>query len=259
MPLVKGAVRWNTGVYCIRNKTNGKRYVGSASQTFKKRWNYHIYELRNQIHYNRHLQSAWNKYGEEAFEFIVLQRCHPDDCVTYEQVWLDRYKSADSKYGYNLSPTAGSTLGVKFTDEVKARLSEWHTGKVLTEEHKKNIGEAGKGRKHTEEAKEKIRQGKLGKPMPAGFGAKMSKLLTGYKHSEEARRNMSLSKIGNTNTLGYKHTEESRQRISEGQRGRKHSEESIRKRSESLKRYYRLLKESKNGGAGAEETEGAGD
>ena len=62
-----------TGVYCIRNTTNGKLYVGSAAVSFKARWNSHRNALRRGEHAAKHLQSSWNKYGEDKFEFLVLE------------------------------------------------------------------------------------------------------------------------------------------------------------------------------------------
>jgi group I intron endonuclease len=61
----------NTGIYQILNKVNGKSYVGSAVN-IKKRWAVHRHTLRNNKN-SPHLQKAWNKYGEESFEFNVLE------------------------------------------------------------------------------------------------------------------------------------------------------------------------------------------
>ncbi len=62
-----------TGVYCIRNGQNGKVYVGSTSRSLTGRQKDHLNNLRGDRHINRHLQHAWNKYGEEAFTFEVLE------------------------------------------------------------------------------------------------------------------------------------------------------------------------------------------
>lgn len=35
----------------------------------------HFGELNRNVHNNKHLQNAWNKYGEESFEFNVLEYC----------------------------------------------------------------------------------------------------------------------------------------------------------------------------------------
>ena len=60
------------GIYMIHNKRNGKRYVG-RSRYLKYRWYEHRVNLRIDWHYNPHLQNAYNLYGEDAFEFVVLK------------------------------------------------------------------------------------------------------------------------------------------------------------------------------------------
>ena len=50
-----------TGVYCIQNRSNGKRYVGSAATSLAKRLKTHKYQLVRNQHYNQHLQAAWSK------------------------------------------------------------------------------------------------------------------------------------------------------------------------------------------------------
>ena len=52
-----------------------KKYIGKTMVGFKVRKYRHIRELRLNTHVNNHLQNAWNKYGEENFDFsIVLLR-----------------------------------------------------------------------------------------------------------------------------------------------------------------------------------------
>jgi group I intron endonuclease len=103
--------------------------VGSAVQQnkfrshsgFYTRWATHIYELRKGTHHSRYLQNAWNKYGEENFEFKILEFVDPELCIETEQEYLD---CALSEQLYNMSPTAGNTRGVKKSEAHKAWLSE---------------------------------------------------------------------------------------------------------------------------------------
>lgn len=115
-----------TGVYMIENKRHRKVYVGSAAQNFDSRWQSHRNALIRGKHFNRHLQSAWDKYGGNAFRFVILERCRPSRCLKREQHWIDWYKSYDNKYGYNSRPKAESNLGAKFgpqTEEAKIKKS----------------------------------------------------------------------------------------------------------------------------------------
>ena len=54
-----------TGVYKIVNLVNGKIYIGSTAQSFKKRGVQHYGELVRGIHKNSYLKYSWNKYGEK--------------------------------------------------------------------------------------------------------------------------------------------------------------------------------------------------
>lgn len=61
-----------SGIYQIINKENGKIYIGSTLN-FKIRFRMHKNDLRKGGHDNRHLQNAWSKYGEQSFEFCIVE------------------------------------------------------------------------------------------------------------------------------------------------------------------------------------------
>jgi len=163
-----------SGIYCIRNGINNKIYVGSAIN-FKQRKHDHFKLLRNKSHFNYHLQKSFNKHGEFNFIFEILEVVSDKyKLINREQYWISKTNCLNKKYGYNICPNAGSTLGRKLnkkslekmivsktgklmgkenpfygkhhTKETKDRLSKSHTGKILSSEHKKNIGLAVRGR-----------------------------------------------------------------------------------------------------------------
>jgi len=102
----------NSGIYTIVNEVNGKSYIGSAC-SFRKRWATHRSDLKKGTHHSTYLQRAWNKYGEENFYFGVLEPVeNKEDLVAREQFWLDTLKPE-----YNISPTAGSSLGARQSEE----------------------------------------------------------------------------------------------------------------------------------------------
>ena len=105
----------DSGVYAIRCRYNGRTYVGS-SKNIKRRWLRHRGDLRGGIHHSPHLQRAWDKYGEQGFEFFVLSYCAVDELLEHEQFWLD-----SSTCFYNGSRTAGR---VDHTPETRARFGE---------------------------------------------------------------------------------------------------------------------------------------
>src|SRR5579884_504761 len=112
------------GVYRIRNLLNGKVYVGSTSTGFRRRWGMHRNRLRAGRHANQHLQAAWDKYGEAAFAFEVLEVvADAAEVLPREQDWLDRLEPWRPEVGYNISPTAGSCLGYRHDASARRKMS----------------------------------------------------------------------------------------------------------------------------------------
>lgn len=58
-------------IYEIRNTINGKRYIG-CSKNISTRFIKHKSRLKNNNHKNIYLQNAYNKYGEDNFEYNIL-------------------------------------------------------------------------------------------------------------------------------------------------------------------------------------------
>jgi group I intron endonuclease len=117
-----------SGIYQIRNLVNGKRYVGSAVN-IRARWASHRYYLRSGKHHSDHLQSAWNKYGEDSFEFSVVEFCAREELLAREQFHID------CGCDYNKSPTAGSPLGVKWSKEARDNVSRLRSGVPKSKAH----------------------------------------------------------------------------------------------------------------------------
>ena len=182
------------GVYQI--ELNGKRYVGSAARRFEFRWQLHLWQLRRGIHHSKYLQRAYNKYGEEALKFSILEIAKtPTECLFLEQKYIDKICPE-----YNTSPTAGSPLGVKLSEETKTKMSIVRKGKPHSEEHSANISIA-----------------------------KMGHLV-----STETRLKLSITAKGHTRWLGRKHTEEAKAKMSEAKRAM--SDETKTKMSMAAKR-----------------------
>lgn len=206
----------STGVYIITNKVNGKFYIGSASRDLKGQWKCHKSQLNNKSHVNSYLQNAWNKYGSHSFKFEVLKYCLPDDCLDTEQSYIDDLRPFDRDIGYNLSLVASpKQQGPRFLQETKDKISKSCMGRD------NSIAVAAarlvtKGKKRPREVCEKISAGRKG-----------------IKFSEEHKAN--LSKTHWTKQPGARVIIA---RVTNQNRGKKHSEEHKRKIAESAKKNH---------------------
>lgn len=147
------------GVYAIINIETNKVYIGSTVD-FKGRWVYHKSRLRHDKHDNSYLQHSWNKYGEDAFEFGVLEYLdNLDNLHLAEQLWMDKYREEGIGL-YNLGLVADRpTLGYKHTEEHNCKISIAHKGKRHSKESIQRMSDAAKGRKlppRTEEHRSKL-------------------------------------------------------------------------------------------------------
>lgn len=107
------------GIYMIRNDVMGRVYVGS-SVNVTGRWFEHRSLLRADDHHNRFLQNSWNKHGERAFSFHLLEVVENGRRLQRrEDVWIAAFPDR-----YNIGSTASPTRGTKMTPEVIARCSE---------------------------------------------------------------------------------------------------------------------------------------
>ena len=160
-----------SGIYAIVNLATNKLYIGSAVK-LSARQSGHLSKLNSDKHPNRYLQRSFNKYGKDYFVFKVVEYCETKDLIEREQFWINQF-DFDTQL-YNLNPTAGSQLGTKRSEETKKRISEAQRGRVLSEEHRNKISEAKKGRGFSEEIRKK-----------------MSERCKGRVQSEETRKKLS--------------------------------------------------------------------
>jgi group I intron endonuclease len=108
-----------SGIYGIKNIVNGKIYVGQASD-IHWRWVHHQSDLRNNRHHNKHLQYSWNKYGEQNFDFYIIEECSIDDLDEKENYWINKlrtYEGFDDCNGYNQDLGGKGIRGYKHSDD----------------------------------------------------------------------------------------------------------------------------------------------
>lgn len=161
-----------SGIYKISSLIDGREYVGS-SINIHKRWVSHKNDLLKNRHKNKKIQRFFNKHGIEKLRFSVVEFCEIDQLIEREQFYID-----SGLYEFNICKKAGSTLGFKLSEEVKAYLSSIRKGVQTT-------GMLGK--KHLKETKEKIAL--KAKNRGISDALKMASIAAnkGSKHSEKHR------------------------------------------------------------------------
>lgn len=154
-------------VYIISCSGSDKVYVGSTVNAEMRRCG-HFFQLKRGNHHSIHLQRSFNKNGEDAFTFRVVEVV--EDVIflrAREQFWMWRH---DGRL-YNSAPRADGCIGVKQSPETcakqavrmkgntyrrGARMSlEWvtaHTEKMKGNQHRS-------GKPHTREDRAKISEG----------------------------------------------------------------------------------------------------
>lgn len=203
-----------SGVYCILNTANQKRYVGSSTRSLRGRLRSHRQALVAGTHYNLHFQSSWNKYKAKSFKFIILVECHEDECIRLEQHYIDLFNSSDPVYGYNRSPTAGNTLGFKFSKASCQKISVAKKGTKMTEEAKRNMSIAGQGKSKSDTHRAKISAALRGKIKPEEHRRKLSEANKGKCPSTETRAKLSKAATGRIKS------EETRKKLSTANKGK---------------------------------------
>lgn len=133
-----------SGIYVIINLFDGKLYVGSAVN-FQKRFKNHRIELELNRHCNIYLQSAWNKYGEDWFEFAIVESVADlDKLIEIEQLWIDASECCNREKGYNLCAVAGNRFGQVPSEKTRAIWSAQRKGHSVALETRIVIGKAQK-------------------------------------------------------------------------------------------------------------------
>ena len=147
------------GIYKIVNRENGKYYVGSSID-LSGRIARHKRELNNRTHPNPKLLRAWEKYGEESFDFQILYYCDEDETIEVEQEFLDFGFNNHPNMLYNiaknsLAPGTGlpsTKKGKKLSEETRRKMSLARMGKPSPN----------KGNKYSKEIRDKMKRDRKG-------------------------------------------------------------------------------------------------
>jgi hypothetical protein len=97
-------------VYRILNTITGKSYVG-ISHNAKRRKKNHFERLKAGIHHSSKLQNSFNKHGELAFQFEILEQDIPVELsLDRERYWIKTLNSY--RNGYNMTEGGQGVQGI---------------------------------------------------------------------------------------------------------------------------------------------------
>jgi group I intron endonuclease len=207
-------------IYRIVNVVNDNLYIGSAVNPRRRRWE-HWSSLKKGTHHCSALQAAWNEYGEDAFEFEIVQEVPDDkDLLLIEDTYLLQHAGRQHCYNTAVSTQQSSAALPEVREKISSSLKEkYRSGEFVPR----------LGKRHGDETRalisKKVRravaQGRGGKFIPSEeTRKKMSDALKGnqcakgYKRTEAEREAIRQRVLGNQNWLGKHHTEASKAKMS---------------------------------------------
>lgn len=147
-------------VYVHINKTNGKRYYGQTKRDVAQRWeNGNGYKKGQPVFYN-----AIQKYGWDGFDHIIVAKnLTLEEANELETKLINQFKTLSHENGYNILYGGGNR---NLPDSVKEKIRQAHTGMIsgpCSEERKRKIGNANRGRVFSEESRKRMSEGQKGK------------------------------------------------------------------------------------------------
>lgn len=230
-------------LYILRNVTNGKCYVGQTIVPLKRR-------LKNHKISSSAIGNAIRKYGIDSFEIIEFAGI-PEHLLDDLETGMIIKLNSVAPSGYNIMlggqkkrhapPVSDETRrkmskaqkGKKRSPEVVEKMRQVRLGTKRTKEQKQRMSVAGKKRwaQYTDEER-----------IAKGVGARREEL----RQTEKGREKLRHAYTGRTGwNKGKKLSDEHRKNLSlshmgneSGHKGHKHSEETKQKMRESRRKYF---------------------
>lgn len=111
-------------IYVIENSVTGKFYIGRTNNPASRK-RAHFSELRRNVHNNPRLQASFNKHGESAFEFKVVDSAESEVICDKEAEWFAAF-DCNKSYLYNchFQTYGGPKIYKPHTTESALKISE---------------------------------------------------------------------------------------------------------------------------------------
>jgi len=144
-------------IYKTTNLVNGKIYIGQYSG-----------KKKGYLGSGTALKNAITKYGKVNFKRETLEEVAIEIAGDREEFWIQQFDARNREIGYNIAHGGKSfNLGITFTKEHKNKISFAHKGKKRTvemsTEWKRKLGIAHKGKPKSDDQKRKLSEANKGK------------------------------------------------------------------------------------------------
>jgi group I intron endonuclease len=152
-------------IYLIRNRVNGKGYVGQTVKSVRKRFAEHLRSAENGSEYAIHC--AIRKHGAHNFEVETVVACDSALLNALEEYCVVFYGTfAAIGHGYNMTNGGKATSGWSPSAATREKMSKTQKGRKQAPEHTAKIKAAKRPYEHSPEMRRKISEACKGKKKP---------------------------------------------------------------------------------------------
>ena len=164
---------------------NNKKYIGITRRTPQERWN-----KGKGYKNNSHFWGAIIKYGWDNIKHeILFENLTKEEAEAKEIELISFYGTTNREKGYN-KDNGGNTVG-RFTEETKKKISIAQKGRVFSDETRAKISRSRKGQSPSKSTREKISKSLKGKKLCENTKKKISMARKGWTATTETIRKMS--------------------------------------------------------------------
>lgn len=223
-------------VYLSKNKENGKCYIGRTVNNLAQRKREHKSSARNGN--TSVFWRAIRKYGWKSFVWSVLFESNDFDKLSKMEIKYIKKFQSRTPSGYNVTEGGEGTSGWKHSEESIEKMSEAHRGCVPSEETRQKQRESMlitlENKVTTKAEHERRSNSQKGDKHSEETKAKIRQANLGKRASQATREKMSQSGK-KRHRLNGGHSSETKEKIGKAHKGNKHSEETKRKISKANK------------------------
>lgn len=138
-------------IYAITERTTGKNYVG-VTHDYDARIRKHFRMLKAGNHVNRHLRGAYARSGPEGLDARIVATVQTVEEARSFELLLLNYIALDP-LAMNINKGRNGQLP---SEETRRKISDALKGRQFTEEHRRKLSKKNEGRHYSTETRAKL-------------------------------------------------------------------------------------------------------